>query len=82
MEWKKIKGTQLEEPLEIDMTSSKKYAYIRRNIERKTTKDELGNDNQYWEYDEAKLTHKEFELYMIEKNRSDIDYIMAMSDIE
>lgn len=55
--------------------------YQRRNIERVTVKDFM-NDETYeqWEYDERKMTPEEYLTFMAEKNRSDIEYLMAMSE--
>lgn len=56
----------------IDITSSKKYVYIRQNIVEVNSKDEQsGEDRSYFEYDEAKLTKSEYEEYLKESNSTE-----------
>lgn len=47
-------------PAEVD-TSSEKFVYRRRNIQRVTLQDDLGNDYEQWQYEECKMTHGEYE---------------------
>jgi hypothetical protein len=61
---------------------SSKYVYQHKNIERKSNTDQDGKVTEYWEYDERKLTYEEYYRLQTEKNTADIDYIMAMTDIE
>lgn len=65
-------------PLEIDDTSSQTVTYLHKDIVEKT--DDKGNT--YYEYDEIKLTKAEYQKYLIEKQRADIDYIALMADID
>lgn len=68
----------------IDSTSSKKYVYLRKDI-IETQQDNI----TFYEYQEAKLTHKEYEQYLkelsiidIQQQRADIDYIALMAGID
>ena len=65
-------------PEEVDDTSSQFVTYLHKNIVEKTDE----NNNIFYEYDECKLTKQEYQKYLIEKQRSDIDYIALMSDID
>lgn len=49
------------EPEVVDETLSKVFVYIRKNIQ-KVDRDE----NTFYEYEEAKLTHEEYKQYLIE----------------
>ena len=73
LNYKKSQSTN--KPELIDSTSSKTSVYIRKDIIEITE-----NGTVYYEYDEAKLTKKEYEQYLqelsvidIQKQRADID---------
>lgn len=70
----------------IDTTSSKTSVYLRKNIVEKVNSDD--SETTYYEYDEAKLTKKEYEQYLqelsildIEQMKADIDYLLIMADV-
>ena len=85
-----VKSQSSVKPDLIDTTSSKTTVYIRKNIIKKERIDkETGDSTTYYEYDEAKLTKKEYQEYLkeleiidIQKQRADIDYIALMSGID
>jgi hypothetical protein len=60
MEYKKVRGTQNTKPLELEVNVD--TVYLRKNIERKSETDELGQIHEFWEYDEMQLTLREFAL--------------------
>ena len=72
------KSSSTIRPDDIDNTSSQFVTYLHRNVEEKTDE----NDNVYYEYDECKLTKQEYQKYLIEKQRADIDYIALMSGVD
>ena len=76
------KAQSAEQPNELDTISSQTTVYLRKNIVEKTTTDENGDKSTYYEYDECKLTKTEYQAYLLEKQRADIDYIALMSDID
>lgn len=53
-------------PLEVDTTTSKKYIYLRKNIEETQKQDDDGESYTIFNYDEAKLTQEEYEIYLKE----------------
>lgn len=54
-------------PLELDETSSKKVVYIRKNITEITrTNKEDNNSYKMYNYDEAKVSKEDYELYKTE----------------
>ena len=59
-DWQMVYGSQDTMPAEFDTTSSAYYVYQRRNVQRVTTTDFDGNSYEYWQYDERKLTHAEY----------------------
>ena len=80
---KYVKSESANYPELIDKTSSKKYVYLRKNIVEVQKEEVI-----MYDYEEAKLTHKEYEQYLkelsiidIQQQRADIDYIALMSDI-
>lgn len=80
MEWYRSESTEM--PLEIDMTSSSVYNYVRRNIEPHKVTDDNGETHTVYQYEEMKVPKESWAVYeKTEKNSSDIDYIAIMSDI-
>ena len=85
-----VKSESTIKPELIDTTSSKTTVYIRKNIiEKERVDEETGESTPYYEYDETKLTKKEYQEYLkeleiidIQKQRADIDYIALMSGID
>lgn len=88
-DWKKVQGSQEEKPAEFDTTSSEVVVYQRRNIERITVENPDGTTAELWQYDERELTNDEYQTVRadeqqerIDKNRSDIDFISAMTAVD
>ena len=85
-----VKSQSSVKPDLIDTTSSKTTVYIRKNIiEKERIDKETGDSTTFYEYDEPKLTKKEYQEYLkeleiidIQKQRADIDYIALMSGID
>lgn len=70
-------------PQLIDTTSSKTTVYIRRNVVEKKRTDEITGDTYiYYEYEEVKVPKIEYEKYLCDKVRADVDYIAFMAGIE
>lgn len=61
--WKTVTGSQEERPPVIDKTSSGKYVYLRRNIQRITKEDGQGAPVQFWQYEEAAIPQDEYAPY-------------------
>ena len=87
-DWKKVQGSQVEKPAEFDTTSSEAVVYQRRHIERITVENPDGTTAELWQYDERELTNDEYQAVradeqqeQIDKTRSDIDFISAMTDV-
>ena len=83
-DWKPVYGSQIDQPEEFDTSSSSVVVYQRRNIHRVTVKNSMGdsdeNTTEQWEYEERTMTPSEYLNYIAEKNRSDIEYLMAMTE--
>lgn len=85
-----IKSQSSVKPDLVDTTSSKVVVYLRQNIVENIKTDEMsGEENVFYEYEEAKLTKEEYQEYLkeleimdIQKQRADIDYIALMSGID
>ena len=68
LNYKKVEGSQAEKPLAIDTVSSNTTVYIRKNINKKTRKDEQsGVEVELWEYDEAQIDKDKYIGYLTEK---------------
>lgn len=74
--WYKVTGD--DSPKEIDTIGSTTYIYFHRNIQPKTD----AYQTEYYQYDEAKLTPLEYQQYLLEQTRSEVDYLAMMSDID
>lgn len=78
IKWKTVTGSQEKRPEVIDKTSSGKYVYLRRNIERITKEDTQGEPVQLWQYEEAAVPQEEYAPYdtvVMEIVRAEIDAI-------
>lgn len=65
--WQIVHGSQLDKPAEFDSTSSNFYVYQRRNIQR-VTQDLDGVNSEFWQYEERKITHGEYEKLLADEN--------------
>lgn len=90
MELNYQKSESIIYPELIDKTSSKKVVYLRKNVVEKQVKDEF-SDEFYtsYEYEEAKISKKDYEEYLkeieekeIKQQRADIDYIALMTGVD
>lgn len=89
-DWRTVQGSQENEPLEFDTTSSAVVVYQRRNIKRVSGIDEMsGETYEIWEYEERKLSREEYasiraelQQKQIDQNRADIEFISAMTDVD
>lgn len=67
----------------IDATSSKKVAYLRKDISEKQRTDEItGQTYTYYEYLEAKVPKEEYQAHLQQQQRADIDYIALMTGVD
>lgn len=85
-DWKKVQGSQEDKPEEFDTSSSGEIVYQRRNITQIELENSDGSKTKLWDYEERKLTWKEFERIRLEdmasrmkQERADIDFISAMT---
>ena len=80
--WYNAEGTAC--PDNIDTTSSKKWNYVRKDINTEERTDEMtGETYTVYVWLEMKIAKENWELYKAtEKNTADIDYICMMTDIE
>lgn len=87
MNWTKSESTVMPEM--VDTTSSKTTVYLRRGIkEKQRTDEESGESMTYYEYEEAKMTHGEYEEYLqvaesvnMRQTKADVDYIKLYLNI-
>ena len=85
-----VKSQSSVKPELIDTTSSKTTVYIRQNIvEVEKTNESDNTSTTFYEYEEAKLTKKEYDQYLkelsiidIQQQRADIDYIALMTGVD
>jgi len=80
IKWFKTESTI--RPKEIDTLSSPTTVYLRKNIQEIEREDFNEQKTIIYKYDEAALTFTEYQTYLIEKQKSEIDYIAMMSDID
>lgn len=88
-DWKKVQGSQEDKPEEFDISSSGEIVYQRRNITQIELENSDGSKTKLWDYEERKLTWKEFERIRLEdmasrmkQERADIDFISAMTETD
>lgn len=63
-------------PPEIDTASSSKYVYLRRNFQFVTI-DENGFSQDYWQYEERKLTHDEYRILQLEDENTNLQLALT-----
>ena len=80
-EWYRSESTVM--PEETDLTSSKVYNYVRRNIEEEEREDEEGNTITMYVFEEMKVPKESWGMYLetIQKT-ANIDYIAMETGIE
>lgn len=80
-EWYRSESTVM--PEETDLTSSKVYNYVRRNIEEEEREDEEGNTIIMYVFEEMKVPKESWGMYLETiQNTANIDYIAMETGIE
>ena len=78
-EWYRSESTVM--PEETDLTSSKVYNYVRRNIEEEEREDEEGETITMYAYDEAKVLKADWGIYTdLTQAQADIDYLNMITE--
>ena len=83
MNWYYAEGG--DRPLVTDETSSKKWVYIRRNIEEFEREDEIDPTikEKFYRWEELKIRKEDYPIYQLElQNAANLDYLAMMSDID
>ena len=76
-------GTSSVYPSLVDTTSSKKWVYVRRNIEEHEREDDEGIKEKFYRWEEQKICKENYPIYELEvQNAANLDYIAMMSDID
>ena len=81
--WYNVEGK--ERPKIVDETSSKKWVYVRRNIEEFEREDETDPTikEKFYRWEEIKIRKEDYPIYQLEvQNAANLDYIAMMSDID
>ena len=74
-----------ERPALVDETSSKKWVYVRRNIEEFEREDETDPEikEKFYRWEEQKIPKENYPIYELEvQNAANLDYLAMMSDID
>ncbi|MCR4618776.1 MAG: hypothetical protein K5669_11415 [Lachnospiraceae bacterium] len=78
MEWYKVESASM--PEEVDTTSSKRYNYVRKDIEE-CQREENGDTLTIYEYLECKVPKDSWSIYSeLIQARADIDYLTMISE--
>ena len=78
MDWYRTES--LTRPLETDMTSSKSYNYVRRNIEA-VEREENGETITVYVYDECEIPKESWGIYEeLTQAQADIDYLNMITE--
>lgn len=72
----------LERPSELDTTSSTDGIFIRKNIRAVDTLSDSGESGVKYVYDEAFLTHDEYELYKTESYKEAVNSLVIRREAE
>lgn len=73
-----------DRPETVDQTSSKKWVYLRRNVEEHEREDEQTRLKiLFYSYEEMKIPKENYPIYELEvQNAANLDYLAMMSDID
>lgn len=83
MNWYYSEGN--ERPAIVDEISSKKWVYIRRNIEEFEREDETNPTikEKFYKWEEMKIPKENYPTYELEvQNAANLDYLAMMNDID
>jgi hypothetical protein len=83
MNWYYAEGNKC--PAIVDKISSKKWVYIRRNIEEFEREDEIDPTikKKFYKWEEMKIPKENYPIYELEvQNAAKLDYLAMMSDID
>lgn len=83
MNWYYSEGN--ERPAIVDEISSKKWVYIRRNIEEFEREDETNPTikEKFYKWEEMKIPKENYPIYELEvQNAANLDYLSMMNDID
>ena len=83
MNWYYAEGR--DRPLVTDKTFSKKWVYIRRNIEEFEREDETDPTikEKFYRWEEMKIRKEDYPIYQLEvQNAANLDYLAMMNDID
>lgn len=70
--YKNVVGTQAEAPAKVDTTSSPDVVYLRKNIKKTTIK--MGEQSvEGYSYEEAELSHEQYQRYLAEQAEMDTE---------
>ena len=76
-------GTSSVYPSLVDTTSSKKWVYVRRNIEEHEREDDEGIKEKFYKWEEMKIPKENYPIYELEaQNAANLDYLAMMNDID
>ena len=76
-------GTSSVYPSLVDTTSSKKWVYVRRNIEEHEREDDEGIKEKFYKWEEMKIPKDYYPIYELEvQNAANLDYLAMMNDID
>lgn len=77
--WYKAEST--EQPVIIDSTSSKKWVYVRKNIQKEEREDELSGTYEVYTFDEQKVSKDVWGIFEQEKSNeerlNDVEDVLA-----
>ena len=74
-----------ERPEIVDKISSKKWVYIRRNVEEFEREDETNPTikEKFYKWEEMKIRKEDYSIYQLEiQNAANLDYLAMMNDID
>ena len=74
-----------EHPAIVNETSSKKWVYIRRNIEEFEREDETDPTikEKFYKWEEMRIRKENYSIYELEvQNAANLDYLAMMNDID
>ena len=76
--WKRSENADSVRPPEIEKSGN--FVIVRRHFTLVAATQGDDGKPEHWEYDEWQMTFDEYEMYELEQQRADVDYILMITE--
>ena len=76
--WKRSENADSVRPPEIEKSGN--FVIVRRNFTLVEATQGDDGKPEHWEYDEWQMTFDEYEMYELEQQKADVDYLLMITE--